>query len=190
MEGSSGDGLQRPRLDDPRGSRDEQIDVAREVERANEKARNRKLLTKKLVIQPSLADPTPAAAVVDGISPSGHGTSSKTSLSKRACRRIEKKAKQRHAEQRRDEAKQQRTDDEFRKVLKAVEPLRQESGTVLREDLETLESVEELDALLQKAEKQAKAKPRRQPTEKEAELAHALLGTGQLRGRVRREVKS
>ena len=75
-------------------------------------------------------------------------------------------------------------------MLKAVEPLRQESGTVLREDLETLESVKELDALLQKAEKQAKAKPRRQPTEKEAELAHALLGKGQLRGRVRREVRS
>ena len=73
---------------------------------------------------------------------------------------------------------------------KRTSQARQESGTVLREDLETLASMKELDALLQKAEKEAKAKPRRQPTEKEAELAHALLGTGQLRGRVRRKVKS
>ena len=169
--------------------RDEQIDVARDVERANEEARNRKLLTKKLAIQPSLVGPTPAAEVADGTGASGHGMSLKTNLSKRACRRMEKKAKQRHAERRRDEAKQQRMDDEFRKVLKAVEPLRQESGTVVREDLETLESVKELDAVLRKTDKQAKVKPRRQPTEKEAELAHALLGTGQLRSKVHMEVK-
>ena len=58
----------------------------------------------------------------------------------------------------------------------------------LREDLESSESVRELDALLRRTDKQAKAKPRRQKTEKETELAHALLGTVQLRGRAHREV--
>ena len=169
--------------------RDEQTDVDKEVERANEEARNRKLLTKRLAVQPSLAGPTLAAKEADGPGSSGPGVSSETNLSKSARRSQENKAKQRRAEKHRDEVKQQRADNEFRKVLEAVEPLRQESDTVVREDLESLESVKDLDALLQKAEKQAKAKPRRQLAEKEAELAHALLGTGQLRGRVHREVK-
>ena len=164
-------------------------DVDREVECANEEARNRKLLTKRLAIQPSLVGPTLAAEEADGLGASGHGTASETNLSKRACRRREKKAKQRRAERRRDEKKQQRTDDLFRKVLKAVEPLRQKSDTVVREDLESSENVVEPDAPLRKMDKQAKAKLRRQKIEKETELAHALLGTVQLRGRVENEVK-
>ena len=74
-------------------------------------------------------------------------------------------------------------------MLKAVDTLRQEGDTVVREDLESLESVRELDALLRKTDKQATAKPRRQKTKKETELAHALLGTVQVRGRVHSEVK-
>ena len=74
-------------------------------------------------------------------------------------------------------------------MLKAVEPLRQKSDTVVREDLESSENVVEPDAPLRKMDKQAKAKLRRQKTEKETELANALLGTMQLRGRVQNEVK-
>ena len=71
-----------------------------------------------------------------------------------------------------------------------MEPLRHESGTVVREDLESLESLKALDARLKREEKRAKAKPRRVPTQAEAELAHALLGAGQLRGRMRQEVEA
>ena len=71
-----------------------------------------------------------------------------------------------------------------------MEPLRHESGTVVREDLESLESLKALDAQLKREEKQAKAKPRRVATQVETELAHALLGAGQLRGRMRQAVEA
>ena len=168
----------------PSGS-DNQNEADREVERANEEAREHKLLMKKAAVQPSLTIPTAAADEA-----AGPGAPAETTLSKNASRRREKKAKQQRAEQRRTEEKQQRADEEFRKVLKAVEPLRLETGTVVREDLESLESLKALGALLQKEEKRAKAKPRRAPTQAETELAHALLGAGQLRGRMRQEVEA
>ena len=90
---------------------DDQTDVDREVERANEEARNRKLLTKRLAVQASLVGLTPAAEEADGPGASGPATSSNTNLSKNACRRMEKKAKQRCGKQRRDEAKQKRADE-------------------------------------------------------------------------------
>ena len=70
------------------------------------------------------------------------------------------------------------------------EPLRHKSGTDVREDFESLESLKALDAALQKEEKQAKAKPRRESTRVEAEVTHALLEGGQLGGRMRKEVAS
>ena len=41
-----------------------------------------------------------------------------------------------------------------------MEPLRHESGTVVREDLESLESLQARDVLPRKEERQDKAKPR------------------------------
>ena len=177
---------QPPTAQQPAAQQPEMQTVAdKEVQRANEEARERKLLTKKAAAQPALISPPAAADEA-----AGPGAPPETTLSKNARRRREKKAKQQRAEQRRAEEKQQRADDEFRKVLKVVEPLRHESGTVVREDLERLESLQALDALLQKEERHAKGKPRRAPTQAEAELAHALLGAGQLRGRMRREVEA
>ena len=157
----------------------------REVQRANEEARARKLLAKKAVPQQPLAGSTAEADDA-----AGQPAPAEANLSKNARRRQEKKAKQQRAEQRRIDEKQQRADDEFRRVLKAVEPLRLESGTVVREDLECLDSLRELDIQLKKEEKQTKTKPRRAPTQAEAEVAHALLETGQLRCRMRQEVEA
>ena len=177
---------QPPTAQQPAAQQPEMQTVAdKEVQRANEAARERKRLMKKAAVQPSLTIPTAAADEA-----AGPGTPTEKTLSKNARRRREKKAKQQRAEQHRAEEKQQRADEEFCKVLKAVEPLRHESGTVVREDLECLESVKALESLLQKEEKQAKAKPRRARTQAETELAHALLGAGQLRGRMRQEVEA
>ena len=154
----------------------------RAVERANEEAKQRKLLAKRAAVQASLAGP---AAVAEGVT--GQPAVEKI-LSKNARRRQERKAKQQREGQRRIDEKQQRVDEEFRKVLKAVEPLRQESGTVVQEDLECLDSLKKLDIQLKKEEKQMK--PRRAPTQAEAEVTHALLETGQLRGKMRQEVEA
>ena len=157
----------------------------KEVQRANEDARQRKLLTKKAVVQPSLAR---TAAVADDAA--GQPAPAEKNSSKNARRRQERKLKQQQTQQRRIDEKQQHADDQFRRVLKAVEPLRQKCGTVVREDLEHLDSVKELDTQLKKEEKQAKAKPRRAPTPAEAEATHALLETVQLRGKMRQEVEA
>ena len=177
---------QPPTAQQPAAQQPEMQTVAdKEVQRANEEARERKRLMKKAAVQPSLTIPTAAADEA-----AGPGAPAETTLSKNARRRREKKAKQLRAEQRRAEEKHHRADEEFRKVLKAVEPLRHESGTVVREHLESLESLKALDAALQREEKRATAKPRRVPTQAEAELTHALLGAGQLRGRMRQEVEA
>ena len=106
---------------------EKRIDADREVQRANQEARERKILTKKAAVQTSLISTTAAADEAEGPQ-----TPTEKCLSKNARRRREKKAKQRQAEQRRTEEKQQRADDEFRKVLKAVEPLRHASGSHVR----------------------------------------------------------
>jgi hypothetical protein len=159
--------------------------VDRVVERANEEARQHKLLTKRATIQASLARP---AAEADGAT--GQPAPAETNISKNARRRHQKKAKQQQTQQRRIDEKQQRNDDEFREILKVVEPLRQESGTVVREDMECLDSLRELDIQLKKEERQTKTKPRRAVTQEEADVAHALLETGQLRGRMRQEAEA
>ena len=162
---------QPPTAQQPAAQQPEMETVAdKEVQRANEEARERKRLMKKAAVQPSLSIPTAAADEA-----AGPGAPAEAAISKNARRRREKKAKQQRTGQRRAEEKQQRADDEFRSILKQVEPLRHESGTVVKQDLQCLESVRALDAALQKEEKQAKAKPRRESTRVEAEVAHALL---------------
>ena len=170
-----------PMANDPVAPSGDQT-VDRMVERANDEARQHKILTKRATIQASLA--RPAAEADDA---AGQPVPAEANLSKNARRRQEKKAKQQRAEQRRIDEKQQRADDEFRKILKVVEPLRQESGTVVREDMECLR---ELDLQLKKEERQTKTKPRRAVTQEEADVAHALLETGQLRGRMRQEAEA
>ena len=120
----------------------------REVRRANEEARERKRLTKKAAIQPSLISTTAAADDATDL-----GAPAVNPPSKNARRRQEKKAKQRRAGQERVEKQRQRDDDETRKILKQVEPLREAAGTVVKEDLETLESVQALEAALQREER-------------------------------------
>ena len=86
----------------------------REVQRANEEARARKLLAKKATIQASLAGPTAEADDAGG-----QPAPAEANLSENARRRQEKKAKQQRAEQRRIDEKQQRADDE-EKLERAV----------------------------------------------------------------------
>ena len=155
----------------------------KEVQRANEMAKERKLLAKKAVVQPPLVRP---AVVADDAA--GQSAPAEKNSSKNARRRQEKKLKQQQTQQRRTEEKQRRADEEFRKILKAVEPLRRESGTVVQEDLEHLDSLKKLDTQLKKEERQTK--PRRAPTQAEAEVTHALLETGQLRGKMHQEVEA
>ena len=128
----------------------------REVRRANEEARERKRLTKKAAIQPSLISTTAAADDATDL-----GAPAVNPPSKNARRRQEKKAKQRRAGQERVEKQRQRDDDETRRILKQVEPLREAAGTLVKEDLETLESVQALEAVLEKEQKGGAAKPGR-----------------------------
>ena len=119
---------QPPTAQQPAAQQPEMQTVAdKEVQRANEEARERKRLTKKAVVQPSLT--VPAAAADEAAGP---GAPAETTLSKNARRRREKKAKQQRAEQRRTEEKHHRADEEFRKVLKAVEPLPSPDGCVFK----------------------------------------------------------
>ena len=138
-------GVQRPGAPQP----ERLTEADREVRRANEEARERKRLTKKAAIQPSLISTTAAADDATDL-----GAPAVNPPSKNARRRQEKKAKQRRAGQERVEKQRQRDDDETRKILKQVEPLREAAGTVIKEDLETLESVQALEAALQREEQQ------------------------------------
>ena len=133
-------------------------DVERDVDRDNEEARERKALRKMhAALQPSLTGPAAVAAA-----PAAPGEpAEKAALSNNARRRREQKAKQRRAEQQRAEKQQRRDDDESRRILKQVDPLREAVGTVVKEDLETLESVQALEAVLQKEQKGGAAKPGR-----------------------------
>ena len=97
-------------------------------------------------------------------------------VSNTARRREEKKAKQQSSRRRHEVRLQRHVDDEFRKVLRGVEPLRCKSGTVVVEDLETLASVTELDRVLLREEKRAKAKPARERKRLELELECHLYG--------------
>ena len=137
-------GVQQPGAPQP----ERLTEADREVRRANEEARERKRLTKKAAIQPSLISTTAAADDATDL-----GAPAVNPPSKNARRRQEKKAKQRRAGQERVEKQRQRDDDETRKILKQVEPLRETAGTVVKEDLETLESVQALEAALQREER-------------------------------------
>ena len=155
-------------------SPDNQCGVDAEVARANEDARARKRSQRKGAAQPALVDTKPnrgASQAVLRVTPADEPPER---VSNNARRRIEKRAKQGMAQQRRQGQMQQREDDEFRKVLRLVEPLRYTDGTVVMTDLDTLDSVKSLDRALRREERRAKAKPRREITRLEIELRHNL----------------
>ena len=143
------------------------------VQRANEEARERKRQAKRA----GRAGRTPARVergerverAADAAGACRAGLDSSKEFSLKTARRREKRAKQLRVEQRRAQEKQAQADVEFRKLLQAVEPLREAPGTVVRE--EDLESVKEA-ALKQR---RAKANPPRQRSHAEQELLESLF---------------
>ena len=147
-------------------------DVEREVQRSNEEARVRKLLTRKPLVQPFLEKPIREIKEMDK-----RQAPNREVVSAKVSRRMQNNLKQKHAKRRSADKEQQQHDEEFRKVLKLMQPMCDDNGTTIREDLDCLESVKALKAELEAERRRGKRKPRRAATQTELFIADALLGT-------------
>ena len=134
------------------------VAIHEEIQRANETARvQKKELRKGLSYgAPTLPDNNPAVCVEDA--------APTKNVSKRAHRRQAKKHEQRLIQEKRVGRSTQRDDEEFLKIVERVSRLNEEVGTVVKEDLESLESVQALEVALRKEAtgSQHKSKNKRQ----------------------------
>ena len=135
-----------------------ELKLDKEIERANDEARTRKLALKRSVIQPALEG---NVATVTVVAPPADAAPEK----ERTRRQREKRATQREeARRHRENEEMQKKKNESRKLLREVEPLRQAAGTVVVQELETLDSVKAHAAQLVQEEKKAKAAAKAEKT--------------------------
>lgn len=180
-------------------SGDSEADVAaaetkrlqREVELANVAARAQKeQLRRKETRAPSALALTPP--VVAG---AGENSHKDPTISRKAQQRRNRKARERQAAKSREEEQQRKEDEEFRKVLKQVDKLRISDDTVVKQDLESLESVQDLDGALRSLEKKekkeqiAETRAKNRPS-RALELEQTILEQSQRGGKMRREVEA
>ena len=136
--------------------------VDKEIQQANEEARARKQLLRRTTPQPTLktrapAEPRDGLKCCEMVTTQMHERAPRTAQGRHASKVA--RARRRGALQKQV---QQQVEEESRQILQQMEPLRRESGTVVTETIESLESVQTLGAALRKQSQRAKAKPGRQ----------------------------
>ena len=140
----------------------------------NEEAQARKKALRKDIIGGASIPKNHPVGIVDG------DDAARTKVvSKKAQRRRTKKAEQRRHLEKHVAHTRQREDEEFLKIAERVSRINLEEGTVVKEDLECLESVQALDMALQK--EQAKdAQPSKNNRRREAcgDVGAAILQIG------------